>query len=224
MADAVEGRLGSECLGLIEHQVGVDRSAISKASPPPALLGQSHIDGSPSHTRQAPGQRHARRHGACQDERDSEKRFGFWAVDRSTDHLLPWWCLSRKRCLGRTAIVLSTTTNVGAAEQNEQAWTRRQVSGAAENCSASCVVLRPLPAVGGASLRERVVVRRRWSASLHLNSWTRRIRSLNRHPRFGPPIESSPLRALFVGCWARPVAGNLGGGPSDRSVSSQPPC
>lgn len=55
MADAVEGRLGSECLGLIERQVGVDRSVISKASPPPALLGQSHIDGSSSHTRQAQG-------------------------------------------------------------------------------------------------------------------------------------------------------------------------
>lgn len=34
MAERVEGRLGSECLGLIERQVGVDRSAINKASPP----------------------------------------------------------------------------------------------------------------------------------------------------------------------------------------------
>lgn len=149
MADAVEGRLGSECLGLIERQVGVDRSVISKASPPPALLGQSHIDGSSSHTRPAPRQRHDGRHGACQDERDSEKRFGFWAVDRSTDHLLPWWCLSRKRCLGRTAIVFFNT-NMGAAEQHEQAWTRKQVTAAAENCSASRVVPRPLPVVGGA--------------------------------------------------------------------------
>lgn len=76
MADAVEGRLGSECLGLIERQVGVDRSAISKAKLAPALLGQSHIDGSTSHTRR-PRQRHDRRHGACQDERDSEGGLAF---------------------------------------------------------------------------------------------------------------------------------------------------
>lgn len=60
MAEAGEGRLGSECLGLIERQVGVDRSAISKAGPPPALLGQSHIDGShiPHPAAGAPRRRH----------------------------------------------------------------------------------------------------------------------------------------------------------------------
>lgn len=62
-----------------------------------------------------------------------------WTVDRSTDHLLPLRCLSRKRCLGGTACDHLVVTNVGAADEHEQAWARRQVTAAA----GGKVVLRP---------------------------------------------------------------------------------
>lgn len=75
----------------------------------------------------------------------TQKGTWLWAVDRSTDHLLPQpKAVSRSYCDG-------LVTNVGPAAQHEQAWTWRQVTAAAGARSAPRVVHRPLPAMVGAS-------------------------------------------------------------------------